>query len=208
MKIIIFGSTGSVGRHIVKQALEQGHQVTAFARKPEVLDIVHNNLTLFSGDVFDPMAVSNAMKDQEAALITLGSAKLTGDLRSRGTKNVVAAMKQHGVDRLICQTTLGAGNSIDNLDFLWRYVLFGIILRFVMRDHNIQEEIVKNSGLNWTIIRPSAFTDEPASHNYKHGFKAKYRELTLKMPRIEVAEFMLKNLTDSQYLYKAPGISY
>ena len=208
MKLIIFGSTGSVGRHIVKQALQQGHEVTAFARKPEALNITHKRLSIFVGDVYDRSLVTQAMKDQDAALITLGSSKLTGDLRSKGTKNVVTAMKQQGVDRLICQTTLGAGDSIDNLNFLWRYIIFGIILRFVMKDHIIQEEIVKKSGLDWTIIRPSAFTDELASHKYKHGFDPKHRELTLKIPRVEVAEFMLKNLIDLQYIRKTPGLSY
>jgi len=208
MKLIIFGSTGSVGRHIVKQALEQGHEVTAFARKPEALGFEHDNLTLFSGDVFNPTTIKNAMKDHDAALITLGSSKLTGDLRSTGTRNIVNAMKENGVKRLICQTTLGAGDSVDNLNFLWRYVLFGVLLRFVMKDHIIQEDIVKNSGLDWTIVRPSAFTNDLAANNYQHGFDAKHKGLALKIPRVEVAEFMLKNLNNLQYIHKTPGLSY
>lgn len=208
MNIIIFGSTGSVGRHIVEQALEQNHRVTAFARNPNKLDITHKNLTLVSGDVYDKTAVAKAVEGHDAALITLGSAKLTGDLRSTGTRNIVKAMRHHRVERLICQTTLGAGDSIDNLNFLWRYVIFALPLRFVMKDHLIQEEIVKNSNLDWTIVRPSAFTDKEVAHNYKHGFQPNYKGLELNISRTKVAEFMLNNLKDNSYLYQTPGLSY
>ncbi len=208
MKITVFGSTGSVGRHIVKQALAQGHKVTAFARAPEKLNIEHENLSLIAGDVYDNFAVEMAIKGQDAILITLGSSKLTGNLRSKGTENIVEAMKVHGVKRLICQTTLGAGDSVDNLNFLWRYILFGVLLRFVMNDHIIQENIVKESGLDWTIVRPAAFTDEQGSKDYKYNFGPKYKDLTLKIPRVEVAEFMLKNLTDKAFLHQTPGLSY
>lgn len=208
MKIVVFGSTGSVGRHIVEQALEQGHNVTAFAREPEKLELSDDKLPLMSGDVYDHFAVEKAVAGQDVVMITLGSPKLTGDLRSAGTANIVEAMKVQGIRRLICQTTLGAGDSIDNLNFLWRYILFGILLRFVMNDHNIQEDIVRTSGLDWTIIRPAAFTDEKGSNDYKYNFDAKYKNLSLKIPRREVAGFMLKSLEDKSYLLKSPGLSY
>lgn len=77
MKLIIFGATGSVGRHLVLQALEQNHQVTAFARNPQALEISHPRLTLYAGDVYQPDAVTDAIKHQDGVLITLGSKKLT-----------------------------------------------------------------------------------------------------------------------------------
>lgn len=208
MKIIVFGATGSIGRHIVKKALKQGHEVTAFARNPEKLEMVHENLCLISGDVFNFSDVQAAISGQQAVMITLGSPSLIGNLRSAGTANIVNAMNVCGVDRLICQTTLGAGDSVDNLNFLWRYIYFGIILRFVMKDHNVQEDIVRKSGLDWTIVRPSAFTDEKGSNSYKSNFPSSYKGLLLKIPRIEVADFMLKSLNDRSSYFQSPGISY
>lgn len=208
MKLIIFGATGSVGHHIVDQALAQGHDVTAFARRPAALGIKHPNLSLVAGDVFDPSAVSEAVKGNEAVLITLGSAKLTGKLRSVGTKHIINAMAEHGVKRLICQSTLGVGDSRTNLNFFWKYLMFGILLRFVLNDHAVQEENVKRSALDWIIVRPAAFTDGPITGTYKHGFGAQEKNLIVEIARADVADFMLNQLNDNRYLRCTPGLSY
>ncbi|MCP4898841.1 MAG: SDR family oxidoreductase [bacterium] len=208
MKVLIFGSTGTIGRHLVDQALEQGHHVTAFARNPEALGIDHTNLSLFPGNVLDPVSVAAAVEGCDAVLVSLGSSKLTGKVRSVGTQHVVRAMEQHGVRRLICQTTLGVGDSEANLNFYWKYLMFGLILRSVFKDHGAQEAVVKRSSLDWIIVRPSAFTDEPAAASFKHGFPATEEKLTLKIPRSEVASFMLQQLTDDTYLRQTPGLSY
>ncbi len=208
MKIIIFGATGSVGNHIVRQALAQGHEVTAFARNPDALNMDHTNLSLIAGDVYDRPAVSKAVKGHNAVLITLGSKKLTGNLRSEGTENIISAMQEHWVNRLICQTTLGVGSSRGNLNFFWKYLMFGMLLRAVYKDHIIQENMVRKSGLDWTIVRPAAFTDGPETGIFKHGFSAQEKHLTLKIARADVAHFMLQQLTSKRYLQWTPGLSY
>jgi len=208
MKLVIFGSTGSVGHHIVSGALKQGHEVTAFARTPGALGITHPNLHPVAGDVFDPAAVSKAVKGQDAVLITLGSAKLTGQVRSVGTRHIIDAMTEHGVKRLICQTTLGVGNSRANLDFFWKYLMFGMLLRFVYTDHEIQEKNVRHSTLDWIIVRPAAFSDGPATGIYQQGFGSEENKLTLKISRADVADFMLRQLDDDRYLHQTPGLSY
>jgi len=208
MKLIIFGSTGSVGHHVVEQALEQGHQVTAFARHPETLSFEHPGLTCIAGDVFDPAAVAAAIQGHDAVLVSLGTLKWKNKVRSIGTRHIVEGMQQHGVKRLICQTTLGIGDSEGNLNFYWKYIMFGLLLRPFYKDHIIQEAIVKNSGLDWTIVRPGSFTDEPAQGTYKQGFSGSEKELTLKIPRADVAGFMVKQLSDDTYLHQTPGLSY
>ena len=208
MKLIIFGSTGSVGHHVVEQALELGHHVTAFARHPEALAFEHENLTRISGNVLDPIATSDAIKGHDAVLVSLGTLKVKNRVRSIGTRNIVAGMQQHGVKRLICQTTLGVGDSEGNLNFYWKYIMFGLLLRPFYKDHIIQETIVKNSGLDWTIVRPGSFTDEPAQGRYKEGFSGSEKQLTLKIPRGDVAGFMVKQVNDDSYIHQTPGISY
>ena len=207
MKIIIFGATGSVGRHIVDLALDEGHEITAFARTPHALRIEHENLTLVAGDAFDPVSVSEAVKGHDCVMVTLGSPKLTGKIRSVGTKNILGAMEQHGVKRLICQTTLGIGDSYNNLNFFWKYLMFGMILRRVYDDHVVQEALVKRSSISWTIVRPSSFADGPATGSYKSGFGPQEKGLSLKITRMDIAEFMLRQIDNNKYLRHCVGIS-
>lgn len=207
MNIIIFGATGTIGRHLVEQALAQNHQVTAFARKPHALETEHQNLMRLAGDALDRQVVSDAVQGHDAVLIALGAGR-KGGVRSIGTQNIIAAMKRHGVRRLVCQSTLGAGDSSGNLNFLWKHVMFGLLLREAMADHEAQEAFTKQSDRDWIIVRPGAFTDGPITGAYKHGFASSETGLKLKISRADVAGFMLAQLSSDQYLHRTPGLSY
>ncbi|WP_036489211.1 NAD(P)-dependent oxidoreductase [Myxosarcina sp. GI1] len=209
MKLVIFGSTGSIGSHVVEQALEQGHTVTAFVRNPDKLNVQHPNLSIFTGDVMNPDLVEEAVVGHEAAICILGSGKkLSGNVRSQGTKNIIQALEKAGIKRFICQSTLGAGDSWSNLNFYWKYIMFGFILRKVFADHQIQEEYVRHSNLDWTIIRPGAFIEGTRTGKYRHGFPGSDRTSNLTISRPDVADFILKQLGDNTYLGKAASLSY
>lgn len=209
MKIVIFGATGTIGRLAVVRMIEDGHRVTAFARHPEKLALRHENLTLHPGDATDREAVFAAMQGQDAAVITVGAGKSRkGTVRSETTLNVIQAMQAHGVRRLICQSTLGAHESWSNLNFFWKRIMFGALLAPVFRDHELQESLVRASGLDWTIVRPSAFTDAPVRGALKEAVRPGDRSLRLKIPRAEVADFLRRQLIDARYLHRAVGISY
>lgn len=208
MKLTIFGATGTIGSLAVKRALALGFEVTAFARAPQKLDLTHHNLTLESGDVYNYSEVSNAVKKCDAVIICLGSSKLSGDVRSKGTDNIIKAMQQHQVRRLICQSTLGIGKSRENLNFYWKYLMFGFILRKVYKDHVIQEKIVNQSSLDWTVVRPAAFIDKKADSPIKVGFSNLEKKLSLTVARQDVAEFLIDQVTSKRYLQQSPGISY
>ena len=205
VNLAIFGATGSVGQRLVEQALEQKHRVTAFGRNPDKLELKHDQLKLMQGDVLNYAAVEKAVKGQDAVLCALGAGR-NGSLRSEGTKNIVRAMEANGVKRFICQTTLGVGDSAATLNFYWKYIMFGLLLRDAFADHGRQEEIIKASPLDWTIVRPGAFTNGERTGNYQHFEGAK--KVSLKVSRADVADFMLKQLSSSTYLHKAPGLSY
>ena len=208
MRLIIFGSTGSIGKQLVLQALSLGHTVTAFARsKSKLQDIEHNHLTLYEGDVLDPASVEKAVKGHEAVLCALGAGR-KGRVRSEGTRNIIRAMEKAGIKRFICESTLGAGDSKDNLNFFWKHIMFGWFLKEAYADHELQEKYIKASDLDWTIVRPAAFTDGKATGNYQHGFSSKDKSLKLKISRADVAMFMLMQLTTDEYLKKTPGLSY
>jgi putative NADH-flavin reductase len=209
MKLVIFGATGTVGRQVVQQALEQGHIVTAVARNLTKLDVQHPHLNLVQGDVMDASAVEQAIRGRDAAICVLGAGKqLKSTIRSEGTQHIIQAMEKVGMRRLICLSTLGAGDSWGNLDFYWKYVMFGFILRQVFADHERQEALVRNSNLDWTIVRPGALTDGPLTGCYRHSFPSSDRTITLQISRADVADFILKQLSDQSSLYQAPSLSY
>jgi putative NADH-flavin reductase len=210
MKLVVFGATGTVGKEVVKQGLEQGHTVTAFCRDCTKLDIQeHPRLVKVRGDVFRYEEVAGAMKRQEVVCVVLGSGKQRNStVRSEGTLNIIKAMKAHGVQRLICQTTLGAGESRANLNFFWKYIMFGWFLKKVYLDHELQEQYVRDSGLDWTLVRPGAFTNGEKTGVYKQGFGPAEPALKLKISRADVADFHMRQLTSEAYIRKAVGLSY
>lgn len=207
MKLLVFGATGGMGLQLVELALAQGHDVAAFARNPSKLDVEHKSLELFQGDAMELSSLDEAMQGQEAVLCSLGAGR-KGTVRAEGTRNIILAMEKAGVRRLICQTTLGVGDSRDNLNFFWKYVMFGGLLRPAYADHVLQENYVRESQLDWTIVRPAAFTDGERTSEYRHGFSATDKKIKLKISRADVADFMLRQLTDDKYLHASPGVSY
>ena len=207
MKIIIFGATGTIGRHLIEQGLDEGHRITAFARTPEKLFLEHPNLSRITGDVLSRDSVTAAIPGHDAVIVVLG-AGIRGNVRSKGTLNIINAMQTHNIQRLICQSTLGAGDSRKNLNFFWKYIMFGGLLRKAYADHQLQEHYVRASGLDWTIVRPGAFTNGQRTGEYRHGFPASDKSTLLKVSRPDVAEFLLKQISDLKYLHSSPGLSY
>jgi len=208
MKLLIFGATGGIGRQLLEQALEQGHTVTAFARNPAKLDIKHDKLTAVQGDVMDFASVERAMQGQEAVLAALGSPPWKNtSVRSEGTRHIVRAMEQVGLRRLVSLSTLGAGDSWQILPLKYK-ILFSTILRKALTAHEDQEDCIKQSQLDWTIVRPGEFIDGDRTGQYQHGFPATDKTITAKISRADVADFMLKQLADETYVRKTPGVSY
>lgn len=208
MKTIIFGASGTVGKLAVQQMLHDGHEVTAFARSPEKIAIDDPKLTYVAGDALSASAVANAVNGHDAVVITLGSGmSRKSKIRSQGTLNIIQAMHKHGVQRLICQSTLGAHESWSNLNFFWKRIMFGALIRPVFQDHELQENFVRASGLKWTIVRPGAFEEGPETGAFKEDIKPMDRALTLKISRADIARFLSRQLSDLRYVNRAVGIS-
>lgn len=202
---LVFGATGSIGDRVVKQALGEGHDVTAFTRDAARVTLEHDRLQTVEGHVTDPGACLPVVKDADAVIVTLGAGR-KGEVREAGTRAVVEAMQQSGGGRLVCQSTLGVGSSRPNLSLLWKYVLFGDLLRAVYADHVRQERVVEESDLDWTIVRPSAFADQSPGP-VRHGFDGAETGLRLKIARADVAAFLLTQIGDQTYLHQAVSVS-
>jgi putative NADH-flavin reductase len=209
MKLLILGATGKTGQELVKQALEQGHTVTAFARHPEELKTKHERLRVVQGDMLDPATLDPAVRRQDAVLSALGVDVLRKHtIMSDGTRNIIAAMKRHRVKRFICITTLGLGDSKGQLGPIYNYFLIPFLLRNIFADKARQEQVIRESALDWTIVRPGALKNGKHTGNYRHGFANPDHTIKAKIRRADVADFMLKQLKDKTYLRKAVSVSY
>jgi putative NADH-flavin reductase len=208
MKVAVFGSTGGTGLELIKQALELGYEVTAFARTPAKLDGLRNeNLKIVRGDVKNPAEVDTAVAGQQAVISALGSPTLkSGDTTvSEGTKNIIEAMKKHGVRRLVCETALGVGDSSDQPGFFLRKIFIPLVLKNVFPEKEIQEEHIRKSGLDWIIVRPGGLTNGRKTSRYRHGLD---KNISGRISRADVAQFMLAQLESDRYLHQTPAITY
>ena len=209
MKLVVFGSTGSTGRQIVYRALAEGHEVTAFARRPEAFDLKHPKLRTVQGDALDFAAVERAVQGQDAVVSALGTpASTKNNVRSDGTRNIVRAMEQTGVRRLISLSSLGIGDSRRMLPFVYRFFLVPFILRQGFAEHELQEQRIRQSDTDWTIVRPGAYTNRGQTQAYRHGLAGVNQGIKAKVSRADVADFVVKQLNETLYLGKAPWLSY
>lgn len=209
MKLVIFGSTGKIGKHLIAQSLDQGHEVTAFVRNPDKVEMNHKSLKLIQGDVLNVAQVKAAIEGQDAVLCALGMPIFNREkLREKGTKNILAAMKEIGVKRLVCLSVHGVGDSHSMLPLHYRLIIMPLLFRWVIADHKAQEKLIKNSGLDWVITRAVNFTDAPYTGDYHHGFSALNKPATLKISQPDLADFMLKQVANNQYLHQTPSIAY
>ena len=208
LRILIIGATGRTGRELVRQALEQGHQVTALVRKPKKMKVEHANLRVVKGNVRDYDSIESAMRGQSAVLCALGTKRFFFPNRvvSNGTANILRAMKSCGVPRLVCESSLGIGKSVGRLGLLYTFLVVPVILPFIFYDKVRQEKLIEESESDWVIVRPAVLTNAPTRGTYRHGRNVGNYLWTNRIARADVADFMLKQLTDDDYIGSAVGV--
>jgi putative NADH-flavin reductase len=207
VKVLIIGATGATGRVLMREALEQGHEVTALARNPSALAPEDHRPRVLQGNALDASEVEAAVADQDAVLSTLGTrSSRPTTLFSQSTHNLISAMNKHGVRRLVCITGIGAGDSKGHVGFLYDRIMLPFVVKNIYEDKNRQEEAIKQSDLDWVIVRPARLTDEAAKGEYRVYLGGSYTAKTIS--RADVAAFMLAQLTDDTYVHKMPVISY
>lgn len=210
MRILVIGGTRGVGREVVQQALERGHQVVALARKPSKVKIQDARLSVAEGDVMKPEALDAAMANVDAVVCALGHRRWLGpsNTLSEGTRNLVRAMEKHGVKRFVVVTSLGVGDSTGRLGVYYTLFTIPFILPFYWYDKGRQERIVRDSSLDWVIVRPGQLTNGRKRGVYKHGPRVGNFVWSVSISRADVADFMLNQLGETPYLRQAPGLSY
>lgn len=220
MKITVFGATGPTGLRLLERTIAEGHEVRAFYRNPKKAKARHERLEWIRGDVRDASSVEKAVEGSEAVISVLGGEPSNplhptkpGDPRgpgSIGAEHIVAAMRRHSVRRFVCQTAWGVGESKEHADLAGSFflkVLVPPLLRDDYADKERQEVIVRESNLDWIIVRPMILTNGP--------WTGAYRTAEDLMPgrrfwisRANVADFLMRQLADDAFLRRTPAVGH
>lgn len=208
MKLAVFGATGKTGAPLVEQALAAGHTVVALARDPSKLALKNERLTVIQGDIGNAAQVAQVVQGADAVLSVLGPASNAPDFQiSRGMANIVAAMQQTGVRRLVVSTGAAVGDPNDAPKLFHRVmnVLVQTTAKNVYQDMKQTADIVRASDLDWTIVRVPMLTGGAKTGSVRVGYVGKGPGARL--TRADLAAFMLNQVDDKTYLYQAPAIS-
>jgi putative NADH-flavin reductase len=210
MNILIIGGTGKTGRELIKEGLEHGYSITALVRNPKRVKNNHSKLTIKKGNVLKPETFGDTFQGQDAVLSALGHKRfiIKTTILSQGTRNIIAEMQRQKIKRFICITSLGINDSRFKLGLYYTLFTIPFILFFYFLDKSKQEKIIKQSNLNWTIVRPAQLTNGKKRTKYKHGEKVGNYILTKMISRGDVAHFMINQINDKTYFHKTPGLSY
>lgn len=204
MKLAIIGGTGKTGKELLKQGLEIGHHITALVRNPKKVKIQHPNLEVIQGNVMNMADLQGIFKGKDAVLSALGHKRFLGPshILSKGTENILQAMKKDEVSRFICITSMGINDNRFKLGLYYTLFVIPFIVFFYFRDKARQERLIMDSDLNWTIVRPGQLTNGKKRMRYKHGPDLGSYILTKMISRADVAHFMLNQLNENKYSRK------
>ncbi|MER6308943.1 SDR family oxidoreductase [Streptomyces sp. NPDC001657] len=210
MKLTVLGASGGVGRQLVTHALADGHQVTAALRSPEKLTAHHERLTVVRTDPLDPASVKAVVDGADAVLSGMGQAGRHDPLRPASTsaRAVVEAMTATGVRRLLVVSAGPLNRTGAGQPFLSHRVfgpLLWAALKEVYTDLTRMEAVLRDSGLDWTAVRPPRLLDRPGEGRYRHAVEAGPAGSVI--ARADVARAMLDFVTDPRTYGHAVGVS-
>ncbi|MEZ4237473.1 MAG: SDR family oxidoreductase [Myxococcota bacterium] len=205
--LLVLGATGGTGRHLVDQALAAGHTVTALVRDPQRLP-ARPGLRLVRGDATDAARLDEVVPGHDAVLCAVGApARDAGRVRERSAAALVPAMQRAGVRRLIVLSSYGVAETRAHLPWIMRWLVVPLYLGRAFADHEAQEQVVRDSGLDWTLVRPPHLHDGPRRDRTRVDFAPDDPTVQPKLSRADVAAFLLAQLDDRTHLREARAIA-
>jgi uncharacterized protein YbjT (DUF2867 family) len=207
--VLIVGASRGVGLETVRCALAAGHRVRALARGAASIPLDRPELEKIAGDALDHATVSQALQGVEAVIQTLGAPKDLGALLwgttlfSAATRILVDAMRAQGVRRLVAVTGLGAGDSRGHGGLLYDAIAFPLVLKRVYDDKDVQERMIRASGLDWTIVRPGLLTGGAATGRARALTDPKDWRMG-SVTRADVADFLVREGFERRFVGKTP----
>ncbi|MFZ0547921.1 MAG: SDR family oxidoreductase [Candidatus Promineifilaceae bacterium] len=208
MKIAVFGATGRTGTHVIDEALEAGYEVVAFARSPEKVPGNIDRLRVIKGDLSDKEAIDRAVGGADAVVSVLGPSSNKAEAAiSSGMEHIIASMKKHGVQRLVMTAGAGINDPEDRPTLMSKFMNFLVrtFSRNVYEDMVQTVQIVRESDLDWTIVRAPMLTDQPKTGKVNVAWVGK--GMGRQIPRADLAAFVVQQVADETYLRKAPAVS-
>jgi len=208
--ILVFGASGGTGLEVVEQALEAGHQVTAILRKPDAFPIRHEHLRIIKGDVLIPTTYENVFFGMDLVVSCLGSkTKEATTVYSQGVTNIIRAMKKVEMDRIICLSA--GGVEIDpHASFLRKFMMKNVlqkIFKYIFADMLQMEQILQESNLNWTVIRPPRLLDGDKTGKYRTSINDFITQMS-SLKRSDLADYIVHHLDDAKTFKGKVEISY
>jgi uncharacterized protein YbjT (DUF2867 family) len=190
--------------------------VTALVRRPESAPPFGDAVRVVTGDVARTDDVDAAVRGQDAVVVTLGirenallvrlrgSAGTPLNVRSAGTAAVIEAMRRHGVDKLVVQTSYGVGDTRGQLPLKWRLIFF-LLLKPQIADTEVQEQRVRASGLTWVVAQPVALTNDGDGREPFASPEGRVQSMSI--GRRSVARFLADAVEGAAYDHRVVALS-
>jgi putative NADH-flavin reductase len=209
MKLLIFGASGKTGEHLVSQALEQGHVVTAFARDPTKIKMKHQNLNVVQGNIADYNLVESAVKGQDVVLSALGASSpfKFDPVFVDGVGNIIKAMEANNIRRFIYLSFIGVGEGRRDAGFVIKNIA-PKILKAEIEGHRQREAMIEKSRLQWTIVHAPTLSNGKKKGVYRNGTNISSKGFVVSIARADVADFMLKQVNDNSYMHSRARVMY
>lgn len=210
MKLTVFGATGGIGGHIVRQALAAGHRVTAVVRDPARFTVTGERLEIVRSALDDPEALREAVAGQDAVLSGLGPRRRSdAGIAARLTRSVLAAMEAEGTRRLLVVSAAPLGSAPEREPLRDRAMMsvVGAVLKPVYNDLRVMEGDLARSAADWTAVRPPRLLDKPLTGRYRVAVGGNPRSARM-IGRADVAHAMLAMTDDPATLRQAVGVAY
>lgn len=209
MKITLFGATGGLGREILKQGLQQGHSIKVLVRNPNKIKEQSPLLEIIQADILKENSelLADRLSGSDAVISSLGTGMGLGitKLYSAGTKNIIQAMQQAKIRRLIVVSSSGTDPTTEE-PWWYLWLVRRLLINVYVDQARMEEQIINTNNLEWVIVRPSQLTN---GNKQKYRVRLKHNpEKGYQISRADVANFMLKQLEDNTYLNQLPALAY
>jgi putative NADH-flavin reductase len=195
MRILVIGSTGQTGKHVVQQGLKRGHAITAFSRRPQLLDNIQGLSSIIHGDGHNLADIRKAVQSQEAVIVSGGDSEVA--------RNVIIAMHEAGVRRLV----MTSSRSIVATQPQWLIALVWIIFRPFYADLARAEGMIEMSGLDWSVVRGTMLNNKPGKGQVHIDFEPNQTGGDWQLPREDYAMTLLDVAENPNLIGKALGVN-
>ena len=216
MKLLILGATGRTGKMILTEALKQGYEINCLVRQPAKIKKKHKRLEIYNGSPEKISELETAIKGCNAIVSALNISRKTdfpwSKLRTPKTflsdvmKNIISLEQKTKIDRIVVCSAWGVAETEKEIPSWFKWVIKNSNIGVAYADHERQENLLKSSNLNWTIVRPSGLINSKKNQNVIESYDNEPKP-KITISRKSVAEFMVSALSNEKLIGQTPVIS-